>query len=62
MSDPDPNMTSADYITGLHIAISHLDDGALRERFLKHLDRMQTQLQSLEDSYLLSPYEADRRL
>ena len=62
MFKPSPNMTSAEYVTGLHIAISHLEDGELRERFLDHLDSMQTQLQLLEDSFNLSPYEPNRRL
>ena len=62
MSDHDPNMTAEEFITNLHISISYVDDDVLRSEMIDYMNAIKDQIQSLEDSYNLSPYEANRRL
>ena len=62
MSDHDPNMTAEEFITNLHISISYVDDEVLRSEMIDYMNAIKDQIQSLEDSYNLSPYEANRRL
>ena len=62
MSDHNPNITAEEFITGLHISISYVDDETLRTEMIDYMNAIKDQIQTLEDSYNLSPYEADRRL
>lgn len=62
MFKPDDTTTLEEYITQLHIAISHLDEGSLRDRFLDHLEDQQETLLFLEEAFRLTPYESNRSL
>ena len=62
MSDKHENITAEDFITGLHIAISYIDDIDERVEMIDYLDAIQHQLKTLEDAYNLSSYEAHRRI
>ena len=62
MSDHNPNITAEEFITNLHITISHVTDEVLRTEMIDYLLTIKDQIQSLEDSFNLSPYEAHRRI
>ena len=62
MSEYHPNITAEEYITSLHITISHVDDDEMRSELIDYLNAIKDQIQTLEDSFNLSPYEANRRL
>ena len=62
MSEVNENTTAEEYVTALHIGISYMEDTEARSEMIDHLNAMKDQLQFLEDSYELSPYEANRRL
>ena len=55
-----PNMTVEEYITGMHINLSHVDDRELRDYLVDHLCDVKDQLDFLEHTLNLPPYEPNR--
>ena len=62
MSEINPNTTVEEYITSLHIGISYMDDSEVRSEMIDHLAAIKDQLEFLEETFNLSPYETNRRI
>ena len=62
MSEVNPNTTVEEYITSLHIGISYMDDSEVRSEMIDHLTAIKDQLEFLEETFNLSPYETNRRI
>ena len=48
MSDYHPNITAEEYITSLHITISHVDDNEMRSELIDYLNAIKDQIQCIE--------------